>query len=114
MPECVRKLTEGTETQITTNSADQKQPAIYDDRIMRTAAVELTPLNRTSDLRYYVENTLSSGVGVKKLLLDLLMRRFIALKPAMKKKLFSHSNSSLNSLRILTKKTGFQMLKRII
>ncbi|WP_440955352.1 hypothetical protein ACSAZK_17830 [Methanosarcina sp. Mfa9] len=77
-------LSTSREIQVTSNEAYQGDPEIYDNRIVWTdgrngnqdiymftlaPAVELTPLDRTNDLKAYVENTLSSNMGTKKALI---------------------------------------------
>jgi beta propeller repeat protein len=72
------------ETQITTNESNQLWPDIYGDVIVwmdnrnenldiymftLSPAAELTPLDRTNDLKDYVENTLKVNRGIKKALI---------------------------------------------
>lgn len=84
---CMYDLSTSTETQITDESSlvgGEVGPDIYGNRIVwddsrngnqdiymftLAPAPELTPLDRTNNLKDYVENTLSSNVGTKKALI---------------------------------------------
>ena len=124
-------LSTSTETQITDESSQvggEVGPDIYGNRIVwddsrngnsdiymfTIDSAELIPLDRTNDLKDYVETTLSCNAGTKKALIKPLDESIHFLENGQDSNAVLELKPFINLVEKMKKAKGFQLLMRII